>query len=216
MESPLTVNRNVEWHPEVLDPASMGTLRRLCASSMLEGFYLAGGTGLALWIGHRKSADLDFFSSRCFSAEELAAMLDGFGAVQVRLLAHRTLDVLANGISVSFLGYRYPLLYPLGRFGKARIADPRDIACMKLSAVAGRGTRRDFLGLYAVAQTYGLERLLALFERKYRGIKYSRPHLLKSLAYFDNAEKDPLPDLLTGLDWEAVKKFFIAQAPRLL
>jgi len=97
-----------------------------------------------------------------------------------------------------------------------KVADPRDIACMKVGAIAGRGTKRDFIDLYAVSKHHELEQLLAWFKAKYAQANYSVVHILKSLTYFDDAEKDPMPDMLVTLTWEQVKQFFSTEIPRLL
>lgn len=87
---------------------------------------------------------------------------------------------------------------------------------MKVSAISSRGTKRDFLDLYECIQKYGLKEILRLFDRKYAQTRYSRIHILKSLTFFSDAEKDPMPHMLIGLDWERVKQFFLLEVPRLL
>ena len=191
-------------------------LERASGSRLLRDFYLAGGTGLALRLGHRKSDDLDFFSSKPFSAQDLLETLSRrFRGVELPASERQTLHVRVCGTRVSFLGYRYPLLFPAARFGAVAVADPRDIACMKLSAIASRGTRRDFLDLFEVARAHSFSALLEMFERKYSAVPHSRLHLLKSLVYFDDAEKDPVPQMLVSSDWDEVKRFFVLQATRL-
>jgi len=96
------------------------------------------------------------------------------------------------------------------------VADPRDIACMKISAIASRGTKRDFIDLYVSTQRFGLADVLQLFGRKYQQAGYQRMHILKSLVFFEDADKDPMPDLLVTLDWNDVKQFFLRETPRAL
>ena len=114
---------------------------------------------------------------------------------------------------MSFWGYDYPVLFPLARFLEVRIADARDIACMKISAIASRGTKRDFVDLYAAAQRWGLAESLRLFDRKYAQTAYSEIHILKSLTFFEDADKDPMPHVLTPIDWSEVKRFFLREIP---
>ena len=116
---------------------------------------------------------------------------------------------------MSFLHYPYPLLFPTREFEALTVADPRDIACMKVDAIASRGSRRDFVDLYITAQTYGLNEILAWFATKYAGAPYNRIHLLKSLTYFSDAEREPMPDLLIPLEWSTVTQFFFSQVPSL-
>ena len=86
---------------------------------------------------------------------------------------------------------------------------------MKISAIAGRGTKRDFVDLYVTATRYGLSALLELFEKKFADVRYNRIHVLKSLTYFKDAEKDPTPDMLIPLSWEEVKAFFTEDVPKI-
>lgn len=73
----------------------------------------------------------------------------------------------------ALLGYAYPVLFPTGGFEGVTAADPRDIACMKITAIASRGTKRDFVDLYQCARQFGLQELLGLFTRKYAETRYS-------------------------------------------
>jgi hypothetical protein len=108
------------------------------------------------------------------------------------------------------------LLFSVALFAGVPVADLRDIACMKISAIASRGTKRDFIDLYLSARQFGLNELLGLFQRKYVRTGYSRIHILKSLLFFDDAEKDPMPHMLVPLDWDAVKLFFRQAVPDLV
>ena len=207
---------NQAWHPEALAGTVAPTLRALEQTSVLAGFYLAGGTGLALHLGHRRSRDLDFFSQEEFDADALLERLQRLSGFSLTARAPRTLHTVVQETRVSFLQSGYPLLFPLSAFEACPVADPRDIACMKISAIASRGTRRDFVDLFAASRLFGLRQLLELFERKFAPARYSMVHLLKSLTYFGDAEKDPMPDMLVSLAWQEVKEFFGREAPRLL
>jgi hypothetical protein len=142
-----------------------------------------------------------------------AQKLTGFSVVAK---SPGTLHTQIRGIKVSFLVFVYPLLFPCEAFLDVQVADPRDIACMKVGAIASRGTKRDFVDLYAVGQHYGLPQILEWFKEKFAPANYSSVHILKSLTYFDDAEKDPVPDMLVPISWENVKGFFTREVPRLL
>jgi hypothetical protein len=197
------------WHAEALSPAAEETIRLLGAVESIRSFYLAGGTGLALHLGHRRSVDLDLFSEQPFDEEALLGNLLQLKNLSVVARAQQTLHLHISGTKVSFLGYGYPLLFPFEFFRGFAVADILDIACMKLSALASRGTRRDFVDLYVIAREHGLAHLLEQFERKFAQVSYNRVHLLKSLVFFPDAEKDPMPNTLIPLSWEAVKSYFM-------
>lgn len=207
---------SANWHPEAISKESRELLRALGESGVLSPFYLAGGTGLALRFGHRRSVDLDFFTRDAFDVDALLASLKGEFKPSVLSQAPQTLHLLLLEQKVSFIGYPYPLLFPTERFSTAEVADGRDIASMKLSAVASRGTRRDFVDLYVAAKAYSLREILSLFARKYAGLDYNRLHLLKSLTFFEDAEADPPLDMTTEISWTDVKEFFIREVPALM
>lgn len=96
------------------------------------------------------------------------------------------------------------------------VADMRDIGCMKISSVASRGKKRDFIDLHTITREFPLSQMLTLFDRKYFETPYNRMHIPKSLVYFSDAESDPMPDMLVQLTWDTVKQYFESEVPRLL
>ncbi len=209
-------HESLAWHREVITTLTEATLRALRDASLLDHFYLAGGTGLALHVGHRLSQDLDFFATDLFDEESVLQRVQTVTDFSLVAKAPHTLHATIQRSKVSFLGYAYPVLFPCTRFLDVAVADPRDIAGMKISTIASRGTKRDFVDLYVAAQQFGLEALLQLFDRKYAQTRYNRIHVLKSLTFFDDAEKDPMPHMLVPLDWDEVKRFFLRDVPQLL
>lgn len=204
------------WRREVIGEPVAHTVSELQKIPAAARFYLAGGTGLALQLGHRRSVDLDFFLAEDFDVEPLLQkiqQLEGFSLVSK---SPGTIDAHIGETKVSFLAYAYPVLYPFKQFLGANVADPRDIGCMKISAIASRGTKRDFVDLYVLAQRYGLDSLLGWFRTKFAQTNYSMVHVLKSLAYFTEAEQDPMPHMLVPLVWDDVKRYFTHEAAGLL
>ncbi|MCS6803663.1 MAG: nucleotidyl transferase AbiEii/AbiGii toxin family protein [Acidobacteriota bacterium] len=204
------------WHKEVITTEAENAIKALRRKNLLSRFYLAGGTALALHFGHRKSADLDFFSQQPFNEEELLRNVQRLRKFLLVAKDRETLHTHIKGMKVSFLGYGYPLLFPLESFLGIQIADPRDIACMKISAIAGRGTRRDFVDLFVASQQYGLAHLMEAFKAKFASAHYNLIHVLKSLTFFEDAEKEPMPHMLIDLSWPEVKQLFTREVPRLL
>ena len=204
------------WRREVISAGTEQTLRVLSEAKLVDGFYLAGGTGLALRFGHRLSMDLDFLNPEHFDEDAFLERLQVVDHFALAAKAPYTIHATVEQTKVSFLGYAYPLLFPVETFAGVSVADARDIACMKVTAIASRGARRDFVDLYVSARHFGLDEILRLFDRKYARLNFSKVHLLKSFTFFADAEKDPMPHMLEGLDWEKVRQFFLREAPRLL
>ena len=203
------------WHSEVIDPQVERSLHALQALGVLDRCYLAGGTGLALHVGHCRSHDLDFFSRDAVAPGTLIQRMETLTGFAVASQATDTVHASVHNIKVSFLAYPYPLLFPLAMFCGVNVAHPHDIACMKLSAIAGRGTKRDFVDLYFTVKQCGFAQLLRWFKQKYARVNHSLTHILKSLTWFEDADKEPMPDMLVPLSWEDVKRFFRAEASRL-
>lgn len=202
---------------DILTESQQTVLELLSRIAEIRTFYLAGGTALALHLGHRRSRDFDFFRGSVFVPQELLGTLRAAGDVQVLQAAAGTLTVSLATVPTSFFHYDYPLLHPLRSTPwSLPIADPEDIAAMKLSAVAGRGSRKDFVDLYVYAREVApLERVFEQFRAKYRGIRVDPYHLLRSLTFFEDAEAEAMPEVVRPVTWDEVKAFFRAEAARL-
>jgi len=206
-------------HIEVLTAEQISVLDRLKRLELPPAFYLAGGTALALRYGHRRSVDFDFFRTDAFDAAELLAQLDdAFRDVEHLPSGSHTVQVRLLGVSTTFFRYRYSLLEPSEPtpwgFGLARNGD---LAAMKLEAIAGRGSRKDFVDLYWLCrQGLRLERVFALFDHKYGTERTEHYHRLRAIGYFGDAEQEPMPDMLLPFDWNDAKSFFEAESTRLL
>lgn len=196
---------------QVITKKAKSLLVALAASGIVDEFYLAGGTALALQYGHRRSVDFDWFSQKDFDTGKLKGKLSGLGELAVTGEEEGTLNISVNKIKLSFFRYPYKNLFPLISYDGVRLADARDIACMKLSAIAGRGTKKDFIDLYFLLQDYDLEQIRGWFDKKYRVLDYSHLHILKSLTYFKDADNEPMPTMLTPVSWPKIKKELIAR-----
>jgi hypothetical protein len=206
-------------HLDVLTAAQVTVLDGLKGLRAPAEFYLAGGTALALRHGHRRSVDFDFFRRDAFDGQALRTELDAaFAHIEWLPSGAHTLHLRIAGVSTSFFRLPYPLLVATEptRWGFGLAADA-DIAAMKLEAIAGRGSRKDFVDLRLLCRHgLALEDVFALFERKYGTTRTDRYHRLRALAYFDDAEQQPMPDMLVAHDWEETRVFFTAEAKRLL
>lgn len=190
-------------------------LETLGKEKAVEQFYLAGGTALALQLGHRLSYDLDFFTEQDFSEKALIDVLGRLGELTVDHQAEDTMLGTLNGARISFFWYRHPLLFPPISFLNVRLADVRDIGAMKLDAIQSRGKKRDFIDLWAIMQHGStLESLLNFFEKKYAGVSYNMQHIMKSLIYFADAEQDEMPRMFVEIAWKDVKRYIESEVRR--
>ncbi len=117
-----------------------------------------------------------------------------------------TLHGLVSGVRFSFLEYPYPLLSPSVKLEDfdCSVASLDDLACMKLSALSQRGSKKDFVDIYALALKHRpLPDILTLYKRKYGIADMSQ--VLYSLAYFDDADKERMPRMLWKTNWKTIK-----------
>jgi len=189
---------------EILEKPQLEVLKVLAPALAPHGFYLVGGTAVALRLGHRRSVDLDWFSPDPIPDPlVLAADLQAAGVpIEVVALAPNTLHAALAGVKVSLLTYRYPRLFPLVVWPEigCSLASLEDLACMKLAAVAQRGSRKDFLDIAALGRAgFTLAAMLEWFKQKY-GLR-DVGHILVGLCFFDDADSEPMPICLDGVDW---------------
>ena len=158
-------------------------LKRLGRLPTVEPSYLAGGSAVALHLGHRRSVDLDFFIAKDeFEMVPLLNDLRRVGHLTVQQQSHGTLNAALEGTKVSFFVYPYPLLEDLHALEEVQIAELLDLALMKLVSISQRGAKRDFIDLYQIGQTeYTLDDLLSRLPDKYQR---SRIHHIISCAHW--------------------------------
>lgn len=189
---------------ETVEEGTLELLIQLQSEEYLSDFVLVGGTALSLQIGHRKSIDLDFFTVSDFDSNILIDNLSPKYNLTVRHQTAQTLIGMIDGIKVDFIRFRYPFIRPLITLEGIRMLSVEDIAPMKLDAIVGRGKKKDFYDLYFLLQQYSLKDLLVLYTEKYK--HQSDFHVIRSLAYFEDAEPDPDPLVFdTYLSWDSVK-----------
>lgn len=183
------------------------------------GSYLAGGTALALHLDHRKSFDLDFYSPEKFESEiQLERIVEVITDFKLISTSWQTLIGSTQETEISLFFYKYPLIGELSQHTGTKIASIADIACMKLEAVGGRGLKRDFFDLYTICQLadWNLQKVIDLNRKKYGRDESDIPHILKSLAYFDDAENLPERAEIVEADWNKIKAYFIQETKRLV
>ena len=175
----------------------------------LNGFYLEGRTGLALQLGHRVSEDLDLFSEQGFDVEEIEAAIAPDKVISVR---PQTLHCVKAGIRISLLFYNVPLCYPRHSWRGLNVAAWQDIVAEKIKTVSQRGSKKDFWDVYSViVSCSSIEEVGALFLERFKGAGINLYHVLKSLVYFEDAEHEPDPVLLSdgkSPEWIKIKHFF--------
>jgi len=190
-------------------------LRKLGESGILGKAYLAGGTALALQLGHRLSLDLDFFTQEVFEELTLENKLKNLGGFERERIDWRTVLGTFEKVKFSYFYYEYPLVSETILFENVQLATPPDVAVMKLQAISDRGARRDFIDMYFMRELFSLEQVFEWYDLKFGNMEERKYQLLKGLQYFEDAETEEMPDMLIDVDWENVKRYFVNVVKRL-
>ena len=191
-----------------VDTPALELLKFLMTIKEFKHLRLVGGTALALQLGHRKSIDLDLFGEIEFEGIQPAKVFDKYLGDVVFIKKSQNINILSIAqVKVDFVNYSYPWLCRFLVIDGIRLAHIRDIAAMKLSAITGRGSRKDFIDLFFLLQKYSLKEMLGFYNQKYfDGSAYL---VLKSLTYFEDAENDPDVEMLAKVSWPEVKQHIL-------
>jgi hypothetical protein len=201
----------MNFHAEILSPTQRRVLGRLGPALTARSFYLGGGTALALRLGHRRSVDFDWFTAqRVDDPLRLAASLRNEGLpLHTGQVAPGTWHGTLSGVRISLFEYRYPLLRSAAFWGQygCRLASRADLAAMKLAAIGQRGSKKDFVDVYALGtRRISLRQMLRWYADKYAVTDTA--HLVYSLAYFDEADLERMPPMLWAVNWQTIKGTF--------
>ena len=199
-------------HINILTESQKTVLDSLTSALKKTDFYMAGGTALALQIGHRLSIDFDWFTSRIDDPETIFSIMKSHG-INFRIVnvSYETIYIEIEGVQVSFIGYDYHMLCPYNNFTynekTLKLASIDDIACMKLSAIASRGSRKDFVDLYFIINKFrSLNEYLQLYIKKFQNRDIG--HVIRSLVYFEDAESEFEIVCRSSYQWKELKKKF--------
>ena len=194
---------------ETVERTTFELLMILMQDEALKQFNLVGGTALSLYIGHRKSVDLDLFSRQDFDVNELEKYLIvnyGFINQNPRLKSDAALIGNINNVKVDCILYNYPHIKPVSVFAGIRLCSMHDIAAMKLTAISQSGKRlKDFVDIAFLSSKLSLQDMLETFEVKYPNT--NKISAVKGLTYFEDIDFSTEIVLMNGkFKWKEIEK----------
>ena len=191
-------------------PDTLELLKTLMNQPLLNEMRLVGGTSLALQYGHRRSVDLDLFGTTTDDVEELAEMMNHCAENVIRSNCSKKIKTFfLNEVKVDVVNYDYKWIDgPVTEQG-LRLASPKDIAAMKVNAVMGRGTKKDFVDVFFLLQHYSFDDIIRFYLQKYpEGSEY---RALLSMTYFADADPQPMPFMFQPVEWNTIKQKILRQ-----
>ena len=201
----------------ILDKNRYALLKKITDTISLQNYYMIGGTALSLQLGLRQSFDFDLCVSVPFNNEVIIEELSRIGEIEIQQNQKGTCDVILNGVQISFFYYPNVLidnLITVEEMPNLRMASILDIAVMKIVAIGGRGSKKDFFDLYNIIQKCHIsisELVEGLIKKCGNNINYV--NIIMGLSYFEDAEEEILPKTYVEYDWEEIKKFYIKLQP---
>lgn len=198
-------------HRECFTPTGWKVLAALGDTVNKHNAVLAGGTALALHLGHRKSVDLDFFTTSSFRVETVISVIRKTG-LNIRIMSEAE-DYLVceiEGVKFSLFRYEYPFIDTVSSYEGTNVAGVLDIAAMKIIDIVQRGTKRDFVDMYFILQQVPFYKIADHMVRRF-GVERVNPiHIGKALTYFTDADSNSEPEYTKEkVKWEKVKAFFV-------
>ena len=194
---------------QTVEPHTLELLRGLMSEPLFASLRLVGGTALALQYGHRSSIDLDFFGSIEDDAEFIKDILRKYGKLNIIKESQNIKIYQLDGVKVDIVNYHYPWISDSISKDGIFLASPPDIAAMKVNAIKGKGTKKDFIDMYFLLQHYSLKEILTFYQNKYPENSLFRA--LMSLSYFDDAEEQFMPKMFSNVSWEDMKTYILTQ-----
>jgi hypothetical protein len=192
---------------QTIDPATLELIKSLQSRDYLKGFNLVGGTALALYLGHRRSIDIDLFSNFDFDVATTIELIQQDFSLQIYQTARNTIKGSIENINVDIIAHKYPLLNKPTEIDGIRLLSEPDIIAMKLNAISVSGQRsKDFIDIFFAMENdrYLIADMLKFYQTKYN--QSGEMHVLKSLIYFDDVDLSDWPVLLKkpSLKWSEV------------
>lgn len=190
-------------HYTAVRPEVLELIKSIQANTIFQEMRLVGGTALALQIGHRVSVDIDLFGQMEADALAVSGFLNQMGrTIQIKKSANINIYVV-NYIKVDIVNYPYSWIEQAVDDSGITLAGMKDIAAMKLAAIAGRGSKKDFIDVFFLLKYFPLSEMLGFFNQKYPD--GTELLVLKSLTWFEDADRDEMPLVLEDCDWKLVK-----------
>lgn len=198
---------------ETVTPGLLELLKKLMLLNELNSFQLVGGTAISLQIGHRSSIDIDLFSNSRVNMNSIRAV---FNRLFPNSLVTQTPDNLVltiDGIRVELYdNWLIPFKTPPVIEEGIRLTALKDLAAFKLSAIAGRREKKDYIDLFFLFKKFGAAAILSDF-KNYDPL-LSAKSLLFALSEVETAyqNKSAMPDMIIPLDWKDLKRTMLEAA----
>ena len=184
-------------------------LKMIDSCTFLDKYVLVGGSALSMHLCHRKSEDLNFFTyDDSFDKSEIFNYIKTFEKKEIIHQSDDQIDVLLNGIKVTFFNARWSFLKPV-KIQQFNLASVESIAAMKVNVLFLRAKYRDYYDLYfLVKKSMSLRNLFKCSLDVLEGINFKL--FTVAILYTDDIEDDNITylDPVEKLSKEQIRDYF--------
>jgi hypothetical protein len=195
-------------HTEALTKEGLQIFPALAA---FDKFYLAGGTAVALQIGHRLSVDFDLFCDGPIDRTLLTKVTRVFPSFPVRPVINNRdqLTAFIGAVKLTFLAYPFPLIEPLVSVEGLRMLSVKEIGATKAYTIGRRGTYKYYVDLYLILAEHhaSLEEIIAMAERKFRH-EFNSRLFAEQLLFLDDVQDYDIEFLKQPVAAADITEFF--------
>ena len=202
-------------HPEAITSEQKKVFNNL---KNFPEYYLAGGTALALQIGHRISVDFDLFSPNDLPDNLLKKIRKIFkvSKIKVQISHSEQLTLSLNGAQLTFVRYPYPLIFKLITYQGVKFLSVPEIAATKAYTVGRRPNFKNYVDLYFILKEkfISLPGIINICEKKYKD-EFNDRLFLEQLVYLEDVIEAPIQFLKKPVTKEEMLKFFEKEIKKL-
>jgi len=195
-------------YTKTVESQTLGLLKELSWLPILSKFALVGGTNLSLRYGHRKSIDLDFFTNEKFDSFHILNELKRiYPDSNIKSYSEYMWFMTIKWVKIDLVCYPYKLLQNIENIDGIKMMSSDDTIALKLNAIARRWVKKDFWDMAYILDKYSIKEILWFYQKKFDIGEDIILHLVRSLTYFGDADKDSAEVIsLTDITRTQVKK----------
>ena len=180
-----------------------------------KNYYLAGGTAIALYIGHRRSIDFDLFTNQDIRRKSIGNLIEKSGFKVEKLLyeAFDQMHVIINSVKITFFNFPHEI-HTAANFNKIiGVPSLLDLAAMKTYALGGRAKWKDYVDLYFLLKNYFALKALSARATEIFGVYFNEKLFREQLCFFEDVDYSEKIDYMgDDIPEKQIKKFLVEMA----
>lgn len=173
-------------HKEILNKNQLQLLPLI--QNFKDKYYLAGGTAIALYLGHRESIDYDLFTNEPINHDEIKRIIRNKHQIQSVLVENSNeLTLVVDLVKITFLNYPFNIKHSNIFDNHITIPSLDTLMAMKSYALGRRAKWKDYVDVYFYLQNNNLEKLVETTKQIFDK-EFNEKLFREQLAYFDDID----------------------------